>query len=212
MKYACPGACPGDQVLCGQDEAVNQVVHVGVIQTGGLAADQHLDVAGQHAFEYLAEHRLIAAAPDSTRPNRTGQKPLNSVLGQHESLGYYFGLGVEVVETVGVGQRLVSAGDALAAHHHAVGRGVDEPFHPGGLRGVHQVLGSLDVDGETALPVLLGYRCATHQLDERRGVEDGVDPRDGARDDVGVAMSPCSTSKPGWAGSGEGARSKDRTW
>jgi len=52
---------------------------------------------------------------------------------------------------------------------------------------VHQVLGSLDVDGETALPVLLGDRCATHQLDERRGVEDGVDPGDGARDDVAVA-------------------------
>ena len=144
-------------------------------------------MAGQHAFEHLAEHRLIAAAPDSARPNRTRQKPVNSVLGQYESLGHHFGLGVEIVETVGVGQRLVSTGDALAAHHHAVGRGVDEPFHPGGLRGAHQVLGSLDVDGETALPVLLGDRRATHQLDERRGVKDGVDPGDGARDDLRVA-------------------------
>ena len=111
MKYACPGAVPpGDQVLGGQDEAVNQVVHVGVIQAGGLAADQHLDVAGQHAFEHLAEHRLIAAAPDPARPNRAGQQPVNSVLGQHESLGHHFGLGVEVVEPVGVGQRLVAAG------------------------------------------------------------------------------------------------------
>jgi hypothetical protein len=36
----------GHQVFRGQDEAVNQVVYVGVIELDVLAADQHLDMAG----------------------------------------------------------------------------------------------------------------------------------------------------------------------
>ena len=111
----------------------------------------------------------------------------NAVLRQHESLGDDLGLGVEIVESLGVGQGFVAAGDPLAAHHHAVGRGVDEPLHPCGLRGVHQVLGAADVDREAALAVLVGDRRAAHQVDDRRGVEDGVDAVDGGRDGVLVA-------------------------
>ena len=75
MKYAWPGAVPaGHQVLAGEDETVNQVVHVGVVEFGVLAADEHLDVAGEHALEHLAEHRLIAAAPDAAGPDRAGQQ------------------------------------------------------------------------------------------------------------------------------------------
>ncbi len=105
----------------GQDETVNQVVHVRVIQPGRLAPDQHLDVALEHTFEQLAEHRLIAVSPDAAGPDRARQHAVDTVLGQHESLGNHLGLGVEVVEPVGIGQRLVTAGDVLAAHHHTVG-------------------------------------------------------------------------------------------
>ena len=188
MKYACPGAVPpGTRCCAGQDEPVNQVVHVRVVQLGVLAADQHLDVSGQHALEQLAEHGLVAAAPDAAGPDRAGQHAANAVLRQHESLGDDLGLGVEIVESLGVGQGFVAAGDALAAHHHAVGRGVDEPLDAGGLAGVHQVLGAADVDREAALTVLVGDRRAAHQIDDRRGVEDGVDAVDGGRDGVLVA-------------------------
>ena len=74
MKYAWPGAVPpGTRCSRGQDEAVNQVVHVGVIELDVLAADQHLDVTGEHALEHLAEHGLVAAAPDAAGPDRAGQ-------------------------------------------------------------------------------------------------------------------------------------------
>ena len=112
--------------------------------------------------------------------------PSTAVLAQHELLGRHLGLGVEVVETFCVGQGFVAAGDHLAAHHHAVGRGVDEALHARRPGGVHQVLGAADVDGEAALPVLVGDGPAAHQVDDRRGVEDGVDARDGRGDVVGV--------------------------
>ncbi len=85
----------------------------------------------------------------------------------------------------------------LAAHHHTVGRGVDEPFHACGLRGVHEVLGAVDVDREAALPVLVGDRGAAHQVDDRRGVEDRVDAVDGGGHGVGSQMSPSMTSSRG---------------
>ena len=104
-----------------QDEAVNQVVHVGVVQPGRLAADEYLDVAGEHTFEHLAEHRLVAGAPDATGPDRARQHLVDTVLRQHESLGGHLGFGIQIIEPGGVGQRLVAADDVLAAHHHAVG-------------------------------------------------------------------------------------------
>ncbi len=114
MKYACPGAVPpGDQMLRGQDEPVNQVVHVGVVQLGVLAADEHLDVSGQDALEQLAEHGLVAATPDAAGPDRAGQHAANTVLRQHESLSDHLGFGVQVVEPLSVGQGLVAAGDRL---------------------------------------------------------------------------------------------------
>ena len=127
-------------------------------------------------------------------------------------LGDHLGLGVEIVESLGVGQGLVSAGDPLAAHHHAVGRGVDEPLHLCVLGGLHQVLGAADVDREAALAVLLGDRRAAHQVDDRRSVEDGVDAVDGGGDGVLVADVAEQLSSRGCAGSGEGTRSKERTW
>ena len=175
------------QMLGGEDESVNQVVHVGVVELDVLAADQNLDVAGQHALEQLAEHRLIAAAPDAAGPDRAGQQSADIVLAQDELLGHHLGLGVEVVESRCVGQGFVTVGDALTAHHHAVGRGVDKPLDPGRLCGVHQVLGAADVDVETALAVLLGDRGSAHQVDDRRGVDDRVDPGDRRGDGVGVA-------------------------
>jgi hypothetical protein len=39
---------------------------------------------------------------------------------------------------------------------------------------------------EAALPVFLGDRCATHKVDDRRGVEHRVDAVDGRGNDVGV--------------------------
>jgi hypothetical protein len=111
MKYACPGAVPP-----GQDEAVNQVVYVGVIQLDVLAADEHLDMTGEHAHEHVAEHRLIAAAPDAGGPERAGEHATNAVLRQHEPLRDDLGLGVQVVEKFGVGQGFVAARDALATH------------------------------------------------------------------------------------------------
>ena len=187
MKYAWPGArAAGHQMLGGEDEAVNQVVHVGVVELDVLAADQHLDVAGEHALEHLAEHGLIAAAPDAAGPDRAGEQTRSdSVLRQHELLRDNLRLGVEVVESLGVGQGFVAAGDPLAAHHDAVGRGVDESLHPGRLRGVHKVLGAGDVHGEAALAVLLGDRRAAHQVDDRGGVEHGVDAVDGGGHGVG---------------------------
>ena len=174
-------------MLGGQDEPVNQVVHVGVVQLGVLAADEHLDVPGQDALEELAEHGLVAATPDAAGPDRAGLHAANTVLRQHESLRDDLCFGVQVVESLGVGQGFVTAGDALAAHHHAVGRRVDEPLDPRVLGGFHQVLGAADVDGEAAPAVLVGDRRATHQVDDRCGVEDGVDALDGGRDGVLVA-------------------------
>ena len=110
----------------------------------------------------------------------------NAVLRQDESLGDHLGLGVQVVETFGVGEGFVAARYALATHHDTVGGGVDEPLHSGRLRGVHEVLGAGDVDGEAALPVLVGDRGAAHQVDDRRGVEDGVDAVDGLRHGRGI--------------------------
>ena len=63
------GSSSGNQMLGGQDEAVNQVVYVGVIQLDVLVADQHLGITGDHVLEHLAEHRLIATAPDTTGPD-----------------------------------------------------------------------------------------------------------------------------------------------
>src|SRR5581483_9031411 len=88
----------GNQVLGGQDETVNQVVHVGVIELDALAANQHLDVTSQHALEHPAEHRLVAAAPDTAGPYRACQQTINAVLRQHESLGHNLCLGVKIVE------------------------------------------------------------------------------------------------------------------
>ena len=65
----------GHQVLSGHDETVNQIVHVGVIELGALAPDQDFHVTGDHTFEQLAEHGLVAAAPDTARADRTGQHP-----------------------------------------------------------------------------------------------------------------------------------------
>ncbi len=131
---------------------------------------------------------------------------------QHELLGHHLGLGVEVVESLCVGQGFVAVGDALTAHHHAVGRGVDEPLDTGRLCGAHQVLGAADVDGEAALAVLLGDRGAAHQVDDRRGVEDGVDalrrPRRRCRC---RRCRPRAPRSRGCSGSGEGARSNERT-
>ena len=45
----------------------------------------------------------------------------------------------------------------------------------------------VDVDGEAALPVLVGDRGAAHQVDDRRGVEHGVDAVDGLRHGLGIA-------------------------
>ena len=166
---------------------MNQVVHVGVVELDVLAADQHLDVAGEHALEHLAEHGLIAAAPDAAGPDRAGEQAADAVLRQHELLRDDLGLGVEIVESLCVGQGFVSAGDALAAHHDAVGGGVDESLHPGRLRGVHEVLGAGDVDREAALPVFLGDRRAAHQVDDRGGVDDRVDAGDGGGHGLGIA-------------------------
>ena len=74
----------------------------------------------------------------------------------------------------------------LTAHDDAVRRGVDEPLHARLLGGVHQVLGAADVDAEAALPVLVGDGRAAHQVDDGRGVDDGVDAVDGRGHVVGV--------------------------
>ena len=166
---------------------MHQVVHVGVVELGVLVADQNLDVPGDHAFEQLAEHGLIAAAPDAAGADRAGQQAVHAVLAEHELLGDHLGLGVEVVESCCVRQGFVAVHDALAAHDHAVGRGVDEALDAGGLRGVDQVLGAADVDVEAALAVLVGDRRPAHQVDDRRGVEDRVDPVDRGGDGGGVA-------------------------
>ncbi len=152
-----------------------------------LAADQHLDVSGEHALEQPAEHGLVASTPDAAWPDRARQHAANTVLRQHESLGGDLGLGVEIVESLCVRKGFVSAGDPLATHHHAVGRGVDESLDPCDLGRLHQVLGAADVDREAALTVLVGDRRAAHQVDDRRGVEDGVDAVDGGRDGALVA-------------------------
>ncbi len=112
--------------------------------------------------------------------------PALAVLVEHELFGDHLGLGVQIVETACVGQVFVAVADVLAAHHDAVGRGVDEPPHAGGLPGVHEVLGALDVDVEAALAVLLGDRRAAHQVDDGRGVDDGVHTLDRARHIGGV--------------------------
>ncbi len=57
-----------------------------------------------------------------------------------------------------------------------------------------------DVDREAALPVLVGDRRAAHQVDDRRGVEDGVDALDGGGDGLGSQMSPSTTSQPRMSG------------
>jgi hypothetical protein len=101
-------------------------------------------------------------------------------LTKHEFLGHHLGLGVEVGESRCVGQGLIATGDALAAHHHTVGRRVDESLHPCRLRSVDEVLGAADVDGEAALAGRRG--TSAHQVDDRGGVDDGVDVRDRRRD------------------------------
>src|SRR5882672_9990676 len=114
-------------------------------------------------------------APDATWANRAREHSVDAVGGQHELLGDDLGLGVEIVETVCVGQGFVTVGDHLAAHHHAVGRGVHEPLDARGPGGLHQVLGAADVHGEAAVAVLVGDGHAAHQVDDGRGVNDGVD-------------------------------------
>ena len=166
------------QVLGGQDETVNQVVHVGVVQLGAFVADQHLDVTGDHAFEQLAEHGLVPVAPDARGPDRAGQHAVHAVLAQHELLGDHLGLGVEVVELGGVRHGLIAARDGLAAHHHTVGSGVDEALHPGPLPGLDQVLGAVDIDREAAPTDLVGDFRAALQVDDRGSVEHGVDVGD----------------------------------
>jgi hypothetical protein len=80
-EVSLPGCGPaGHQMFGGEDEAVNQVVYVGVIQLGVLAADEDFDVTGEHTFEHPAEHRLIAGAPDPTGPDRAGEQAINAVL------------------------------------------------------------------------------------------------------------------------------------
>src|SRR5262249_15171753 len=132
------------------------------------------------------EHRLVSATPDAAGPDGTRQHAVYAVLGQHELLGDHLGFGVEVGEPFGVGHRFVAAGDGPAAHHHTVRRGIDEALDSGLLPRVHQVLGAVDVDPIAALPILLGHRSAAHQLDDRRGVEDGVDAFDSLGADGGV--------------------------
>ena len=178
MKYAWPGCgAAGHEVLRGQDESVHQVVHVGVVELGVLTADQHLDVPGDDALE-----ELCGTSSGSPRPQmplgRMEQvsRPSTPFWSEDELLGHHLGFGVEVVEAFGVRQRLVAAGDALPAHHHTVGGGVDESLDSGLLPGVHQVLGALDVHRVAALSVFVGHRRAAHQLDDRRGVKDRVDP------------------------------------
>lgn len=134
-----------------------------------------------------------------------------AVLAEHELLGDHLGLCVKVVEPLGVRHGLVAADDVLPAHHDAVGRGVDEPLDAGRLRRAYQVLGALDVDGEAALPVLLGHRGAAHEVDDGRGVEDGVDVFDRRGDGFRIADVAPSTSRPAWSGRGDGARSNERT-
>src|SRR3546814_15516239 len=76
----------------------------------------------QHAFEHLAEHGLIASAPDTAGPNGTRQHAVNTILRQHESLGDHLRLGVEVVESFGVGQGFVAPGDLLRSEERRVGK------------------------------------------------------------------------------------------
>ncbi len=176
-------------MLCGQDESVYQVVDVRVVQLGVLIADQNLDVPGDHALEQLAEHCLIATAPpDAARSDRARQQAVDATLAEHELLGGHLGLGVEVVETLCVRHCFVTVDDRLPTHDHAVGRGVDEALDSGGLSRVDQILSAADVHVEAALAVLLGgRRPPAHQVDDRRRVEDRVDPVDRGGHRCGVA-------------------------
>lgn len=81
----------------------------------------------------------------------------------------------------------------MTAHHDAVGRGIDESLHAGRLRRTHQGLGTADVDGEAALA---GRRGAAHQVDDRSGVDDGVDALDGLRHVAGVGDVPDDRLEP----------------
>lgn len=134
-----------------------------------------------------------------------------SVLAEHELLGDHLGFGVEVVESLCVGQGFITTHDLLTTHHDAVGCGVDEAGHTGGLCGVQEVLGAVDVDGVAALPVLVGDRSAAHEVDDRCGVEDRVDAVDHAGQLVGVGDVADDRLQQGMVGQWRGARSKERT-